>query len=133
GRAILYNVRVAMWNHHDVPGLQCHTIAVFQPGRGASLGKQVINDHVFSARCKIAGEPARGRRINTPWRGKFAVVKQRSLEFHYLQDFGKHIHTTLPRTPGKPFRTLEQANHTPTASRAREPDARIRPCQTSSP
>src|SRR5262245_31945961 len=34
-------------------------------------------------------------RCDTPRRGKFAVIEQRSLELHYLQHFGKDIHTRL--------------------------------------
>src|SRR4051794_3299484 len=46
--------------------------------------------------------------MKTPRGGKLPVVEHRSLKLHHFQDFGQHIHFSLPHNAGKPFRTLEQ-------------------------
>src|SRR5947199_9638842 len=79
-----------------------------QPTGSLTSAKQVIDHHMFCIGSEVARQFARWRCEDTPGRGEFTVVEERSLEFDHPKHFGKYIHAKLPRLSGKFLGTLDQ-------------------------
>jgi len=53
GWAVLYDAGIAVGKDHKVTGVDSDALRIQQPGRGLSLGEQVVDDYVSCARRQI--------------------------------------------------------------------------------